>query len=68
MKNIKNIYAYSVEKLKGCNYRVAFINMNGKKVLEITETPRFWLLFIKNIQRAIAQTRLEPVKRSRKTS
>ena len=66
MGSIKKIYAYYIEKKKGCFYTATFLGKDGQKIIDITETPRFWLLFSKNVQRAIAKTRLMPVMNRKK--
>lgn len=66
MRRVKKIYGYSIEKLKGCFYKMTFFDARGKKVTEIIETPRFWLLLSNNVRKAIRATHLLPVGKKNK--
>ena len=63
MKSVRKVCSYSIKKLKGCFYKVTLYDRNNKKLFEITETPRFWLLFSQNVKKAIAEMHLLPPKK-----
>jgi hypothetical protein len=52
---------YKIEKIKGCRYKVELLDKKGRKVVTLVNTPRFWILFAKDLRDAIAKTRFEPV-------
>jgi hypothetical protein len=59
--NLSRFKSYSIKKLKGCRYRVELLDKKGKKVATLVNTPRFWILFAKDLRDTIAKTRFEPV-------
>jgi len=58
---------YTITKLPGCKYKMAFMARRKKELFSITATPRFWLLFSKQIRDTIRETRFKAV-RTRKRS
>lgn len=52
---------YSIKKLKGCRYQIELFDKRGKKVVTLVNTPRFWILFAKDLRDTIAKTRFQPV-------